>query len=284
MLEPASKKTILNKAKGLIDLNYHLHNSARQYCTFYQQEPLRVLSPKMEEVGIPTAILINTSGGVVGGDQHTINIHLANNTKALVTTQAAEKIYYSAGSPSLINTHLQGGDQCWFEWLPQETILFNNAYLKRSISFNLSSNASGMAGEIVLFGRSGRGETFQTGSFQDSWKIHINNDLLWYDALHLQEGSTLNALNHMAGFNQATAYATLVYIDKQAHTQLETARTILKTFETKNYATSIDNSILLIRWLSTTPIKLRKEFSYFWGHWRNLVSQLPNALPRIWHF
>lgn len=277
-------KASSNKANAAINLTYQLNQAGEQIYNCYQQEPLRMLFPKMYEIGIPGAILINTSGGVVGNDRHNINITLAKNTKTLITTQAAEKIYSSYDDFNAeISNYIKIADDSWIEWIPQETILFKGARLKRNLHFDVSDSSEVMAGEILVFGRVSRGEKFNSGFLRDEWAVRLKNNVIWKDILYLQEGITLNAMNHPAGFNGANSYGTFLYISSNAPKQLIKARKFLSCCQTKNYATSFDN-LLLIRWLSSDPFQLRKDFTNFWRFWRQHVASLPSKLPRIWDF
>jgi uncharacterized membrane protein len=86
---------------------------------------------------------------------------------------------------------------------------------------------------------------------------------------------------HPAGFDAATAYATLVYVSTSAPEFLKTARAFLETCQTRNYATAFEH-ILLIRWLSRDAFQLRQDYGRFWAFLRNTVSDLPAVLPNIW--
>lgn len=272
-----------NKAQGVIQLNWQLNNQAKQFYTIYQQAPLRMLFPKMLEIGIPCAVLINISGGLTGGDEHKINITVGKGTKAFITTQAAEKIYHSPVLESSITTRIETQENSWCEWIPQETILFDQARLKRAISFYTSLTSEILAGEILVFGRLQCGEKFQSGFFQDNWEIYVEGKLIWKEMLHLKERSTLNALTHPAGFNNATSYGTIIYIGHQARIALEPTRNFLKKCKIQNSATVFD-TILLVRFLSKDPYQLRLNFTQFWCFFRHRFKSLPNVMPCFWRF
>lgn len=72
--------------------------------------------------GSTEAILINTSGGLAGGDRHVIDIGVSE-ANLTVTTQAAERVYRSLGPAAELHVSLKVGPQARLCWLPQETIL-----------------------------------------------------------------------------------------------------------------------------------------------------------------
>ena len=49
------------------------------------------------------AVLINTAGGVAGGDRFSLDVAAGAGTRLTVTTAAAEKVYRTLGDPSLID-------------------------------------------------------------------------------------------------------------------------------------------------------------------------------------
>ena len=81
----------LNRANGLLEISYSFKRSGTMVDHIFQQKPLRVLFPRIH-TGVHSSVLINSSGGVAGGDQLKVHIQTQENTRALMTTQAAEKI------------------------------------------------------------------------------------------------------------------------------------------------------------------------------------------------
>ena len=132
-------------------------------------------------------MLLTTSGGIAGGDRLRIAVSVEAGAAALLTSQAAEKIYRSLGPEARCAVSLQIGDGAWLEWLPQETILFQAARFSRSIEAKLSATGRLLASEIVVFGRLARGERFSSGRLQDRWRLHRGGGLIWTDAVCLED-------------------------------------------------------------------------------------------------
>ena len=89
----------------------------------------------------------------------------------VLTTTAAEKIYRSDGPVSRIANTLTLGEGAGLAWLPQETILFDRARVRRRFEADLADGAALIAAEVVAFGRAARGERIVDGLFADSWRI-----------------------------------------------------------------------------------------------------------------
>ena len=77
----------------------------------------------------------------------------------MVFSQSAEKIYKSINNTkAVINNEIIVGENSWLEWLPQETILFENSKLIRNLKIHLDKNSESLVGEIVILGRIAKGE------------------------------------------------------------------------------------------------------------------------------
>ncbi len=79
--------------------------------------------------GAPEAVLVNTAGGIAGGDRFAVDLDLEAGARLVVTTAAAEKVYRSLGPDAAFDLTARVGDGAELMWLPQETILFDRARL-----------------------------------------------------------------------------------------------------------------------------------------------------------
>jgi hypothetical protein len=84
------------------------------------------------------AVLINTSGGVTGGDTLSWTLEAGPMTQAVVTTQACERIYKSTGEAGLQNSVIRVANGASLFWLPQETILFDGGRFRRTLDVALT--------------------------------------------------------------------------------------------------------------------------------------------------
>jgi len=268
---------------GVAELAFAADGAHTRLSTLYQRAPLRVLFPKVYGGGTPTAVLVTTSGGLVGGDCLDVSVLAHSGSSAIVTAQAAEKVYRSAGEDCRILVRLTIEDGGWLEWLPQETILFDGARLWRITELDTSAGGRAMAGEILVFGRTASGETITRGLVRDAWTVRRAGRLVWADAMHMQ-GDVANPLASPACLNGAVATATTVYAGADAEANLKTARTLLSDHtngETLAGATVV-GGLLIIRWLGYDSLALRSAYGAFWVALRRHVRGGDEALPRVW--
>jgi urease accessory protein len=215
----------------------------------------------------PEAIIINTSGGLAGGDCLEIDVQAAGDL--CLTTQAAEKVYRSLSDETRISTCLLGQGEARLLWLPQETILFDGARLERSLDVDLQENAGLLAVETVVLGRKAMGESLTDFSFHDRWRIRRGGRLIFADELRFDPARVLG----IAALNGARAFATLVFVGTAAERFLEPLREIIA----ERGGVSAWDGKLVARLVGVDGFDLRKA----------LIPALtllaaPNELPKVW--
>ena len=112
------------------------------------------------------AILVNTAGGVTGGDDFGLCAGAGPGSHMVLTTQAAERGYRAASGTARMKAHLTVARGARLEWLPQELILFDGAALHRDLSIDLAQDAALVMIESVVFGRQYMGEAVNTLDFR----------------------------------------------------------------------------------------------------------------------
>src|SRR3954469_22451789 len=171
---------------------------ATRLAHLHQAAPLRALFPETCRMDLTVVALTATCGGFTGGDNMRTAIDMGAGTKAMAIAQAAEKLYRSTGGETRIEIALDVGAGGWLEWLPQETILFNGARMRRETSIDLAEDAGVLAGEILVFGRSAFGETMTRGLVHDAWSVTRDGTLIWADRFHAADALLIEALEHPA--------------------------------------------------------------------------------------
>lgn len=269
-------------ADGRAEIAFAAEGGRTRLAHLYHRDPLRFLFPTAPAGDCIQAALVTTSGGLVGGDRLSIDIKTLARASAMVSPQAAEKVYRSAGHDCEIDVTLGAARASWLEWLPQETILFDNARLHRVTKIDAAGDARVLAGEMLVFGRIGRGERLNRGFVRDAWEVRLDGKLVWADSL-LLEDDIAATIAHPAGFDGATATATVVYVGADAALHLQSARESLGEDAAVRTAATVVNGVLVARFVGRDAKALRAAFGTFWAAFRNKVAELPAVLPRLWH-
>jgi urease accessory protein len=129
--------------------------------------------------------------------------------RLIAGTAAAEKIYRSNGPDAEISVRLDLAAGAKLAWLPQETILFDQARLSRRIDIDLSQGASLLIAEAVVLGRAAMGEAMNRGFFADRWRMRRDGKLVFADTAWL-EGAIAARLIEPAIANSGISIATVL--------------------------------------------------------------------------
>jgi urease accessory protein len=157
------------------------------------------------------AVIVNTAGGVAGGDRFVLDVTVEPGARLVVTTAAAEKVYRTLEPDATIDVRLAVGATSSLAWLPQETILFNRARLKRTINIDLAEDARLLLAEAIVFGRSGMGEAVDAAGVFDRWHLHRGGRLIHAEAMRL-DGAVAAKLAQPAVANGGVAVATVLIV------------------------------------------------------------------------
>ncbi len=170
--------------------------------------------------GSREAILINTGGGLAGGDRFSFAITAEENARLTLTSQAAERVYRTLGPAAEVDVRLAAESGATLMWLPQETILFDGAALSRRITAGLAENARFLAVESIILGREAMGETVRHASLRDSWRIRQEGRLIFADDLAFDGPPPASP----ATLGDARAFATIVAVSPEADALLDQTR------------------------------------------------------------
>jgi urease accessory protein len=242
------------RASGALRLVVAHTNSGSAAEDIAESGPLRVRFPRVREERLE-AILINTAGGIVGGDKLEFQIETHEEASLTLTSQAAEKIYRSNGLTSRISVSLKAEAGSELFWLPQETILFDRARIEREIEADVSSDGSLAICEAVVFGRDAMGEKIARGLLRDRWRVRRDGKLIFADAFSL-DGDVKATLNRVVAMNGKIAMATMICVSKDAMNRLDAVREALAGKGIEAGASAFDG-MLIARILAEDSISLR---------------------------
>lgn len=191
----------------------------------YQDGSAKIRLPAIQ--GDPLeAVLINTAGGMTGGDRLGWTIEVGAGASASITTQACEKVYRAAADRAETSVGLRVGPGGRIAWLPQETIVFDRAAFARTLDVELGDDAEALILEATLFGRLAMGERAIQGSFHDRWRVRQGGGLVHAEDLRL--GPDIAAtLQRRAATGGALALATVLLVSPQAEDLLDKVRAIV---------------------------------------------------------
>ena len=198
-----------NRAVGRIAFTVAAGLGGSRRGRVHESGSLRVRFPNGNSQAALDAVIVNTGGGMTGGDRFDVDIKVGAGARLTVTTAAAEKIYRSLGPDTDIGVKLEVGAGGALAWLPQETIVFDQARLRRGIDIELAPAANLLLAEAAVFGRSAMGETVVQGHFFDRWRLRVGGALVFAETLRL-DGDITQRLAQRAITSGGVAVASAI--------------------------------------------------------------------------
>ncbi|HZR71317.1 urease accessory protein UreD [Bradyrhizobium sp.] len=261
-----------NRASGIVRFDVAANEGVTRRRDQFEAGSLRVRFPSPEDQGL-SAVLVNTAGGIAGGDRFDVDIACRSDARLTVTTAAAEKIYRAEGAAAELNVKLAAEGRSHLSWLPQETILFDRARIRRRFEIDLSEQASLLLCEIVVFGRAAMGERIRAGKFADRWRLSRGGRLVFAENIHL-DGDIGEKLGRPAVAKGGVAIGTALIVPGD-EALVERIREISQTFSGE-VGVSAWNGFAMARFCAQDAGQLRADMMAVLG----CVSG--SALPRLW--
>lgn len=262
----------MQRAHGQASVSFHERDGRTRLDRLFQEGCAKLRFPRPLGSEAPQAIIINTAGGLTGGDRFGTEVDLVENAQACVTTQACERVYRSTGADAVVTNRLRLGAGARLAWLPQETILFEGGRLSRTLDADLAGDAELVAVEAVLFGRQAMGETLHSGHLHDRWRIRRDGRLIFADDLRV-EGDIAARLAPQPAMAGCRAMATVLFAGPAPERFLDQARSILGP----GGGASAWNGKFLARLVEETGLALRRRLEPLLNL---LLGGRP--LPKVW--
>jgi urease accessory protein len=246
----------------------------------FERSPIRVMFPRNGHCVTEEAVLINTAGGIAGGDRLECSVAALPGASIVVTSQAAEKIYRALKEPAHVTTRLKVRESTRLAWLPQETIIFNWARLYRITEIELSSGSELLALEWLVLGRAAHGEIVVGGSITDSWRVKKDSRLIWADSFRVSE-EIFPHLNRKALLSDCNAIATLVYFGPHLDSRLGVLRDILPSLGCNCGATLV-GGLIVARFAAKESSGLKFALRSFLQRFGPEIGSGPFRVPKMW--
>jgi urease accessory protein len=261
-----------NRARGAVSFDVHRKDGVTRRRRLHESGSLRVRFPSPEQEGA-SAVLVNTAGGIAGGDCFDIDIAACEASRLTVTTAAAEKIYRAEGTTAELNITLRAASRAQLAWLPQETILFDRARILRRFEIDLAESASLLLCEVVVFGRTAMGERMSQGEFVDRWRLRRGGRLVFAENVRL-DGDIGEKLARPAVAKGGVAIGTALIVPGD-EALISRIRELSETFGGE-VAISSWNGFAIARFCAQDAARLRTDMM-------SVVRRAcDSALPRLW--
>ena len=263
-------------------LGFALHDGVSRLVERTHSGPLRVQKPLYPEGdAVCHAIIIHPPGGVVGGDQLAVDATVGEGAHALLTSPGAAKWYRANGHVSGQHIVLRAGSGAAIEWLPQESIFFDQACVRLRHDVELAADASYIGCDIVCLGRSASGEIFNEGSIAQQVQIRRSGKLLWWEQGVLAGGGALMA--SPLGLGGHTVCATLIAVGTPVSAAVLAAVREIAVPAGAAFGATQMKSLVVVRLLCGDSEAARTIMLAAWQLLRPAMLGRAAVVPRIWN-
>lgn len=264
--------------------------SRSRHCgPLYVQKPFYPEGPELAHI-----YLLHPPGGIVSGDHLSIEIDATANSKALVTTPGAARIYRARDTSPLQRQQvtLRLGTAASLEWFPLETIAYSGSCVELETTIELNHGSRFIGWEITCFGLPASGEPYQHGSFQQRYKVSKNGLPLFIDSLSLSDKNSAQFFAGVAGMRGLSVSGFALFgpfddsnVDKHESIQAQLTRlreaSIAQGFENVAAISRVGN-FFVGRYLGGSTEHARKVFTAWWQILRPSLLGRTACAPRIW--
>ena len=266
---------------GKLDLNFARQGNTTRLISEQVKAPLKVQRPFYPEgETVCHSVILHTAGGMVGGDRLSLDIHLQPQAQALITTAAAAKLYRSTGLEARQSTQIHIAEGACLEWLPQETIAFNQAIYRQDMRIDLAPGACWLGWDMTRFGRTARGEKFVQGNWRSHTEVWQNNRPLWIDRQWLPGNEA--AFHSPHGLNGCPIVGSFAFVGQTVDPELvEKARSLWLGTSGEIGVTRLLCG-LLCRYRGSSTMEARQWLMAVWQLVRSTHLQRSACTPRVW--
>lgn len=249
--------------------------------------PLRILQSLYPEgASICHNVLVHPPGGLVGGDTLAIALHVGPAAHGLLTTPGATRFYRSLGEPARQYLHARLAAGARLEWLPLETIAYNQCQAMNQSVFELAPGAELMGWDVTALGLPQAQQPFETGLFQQ----HLEVPGVWLEQGRIDTRDA-RLLDGPLGLAGRRCLATLFFVAgtplerARREAALETARALIEAHALRETAgaTSPHPQVLVVRALAPLVEPALELLKSVRAAWRQQLWQLEASAPRVWN-
>lgn len=188
--------------QGRLEMTLEQRGDRTEVAELRQRAPLRMLRPFYPEGGTAHLYLLNTTAGILEGDQIEISIRLEKGTHAVVTSPAATRVHTMRSGEASQRTALSAGPGAVLEYLAEPLLPYAGAAFHQQTEIVLQGGATLFYTDLLGPGRLGRGESFAYRLYENQLRIVDEEGVLVQERFRLAPSEhPLEEIGVMEGFS-----------------------------------------------------------------------------------
>lgn len=136
--------------------------------------PLQALAPLALEDGSCYLMLLNPTGGVLGGDHLITEIGLEPGAHACLSTPSATRVYRTDGAPAILETVIRVGEGATLEYFPDHVIPQAGSALRQSLRIEMGRDSRAIVLDSLASGRRAHGERWKFRELDSHTEVSVN--------------------------------------------------------------------------------------------------------------
>ena len=264
-----------------LDLRFARQDGRTALVRRRHQGPLQVQKALYPEGPEPChVIVLHPPGGIAAGDRLGIAAELRADAHAVLTTPGATKWYRSTDAYATQSLGFDLDEGSVLEWLPRETILFEDSRAAMTLDVRLSARARYLGWEILCFGRRASGESWRRGRLRLSTRVEREGVLCWSELADVSGQSGFAESD--AGLAGCSVSATLLAAGCPLDPELlQRCRDIAPGAEARTGLTWVPG-VLVARYLGHSSEQAFQWFTALWTVLRPALLGRSAQAPRLW--
>jgi urease accessory protein len=253
---------------------------ARSHCT----TPWHLLPPiYLDDTGAAYTLLVNPSGGLVGGDHLSIDMKVDEEAHVLISAPSANRVYRSEGEVSVQDIELTVGPGAIVEWLPEQTIPFAGSRFRQTLHATLASGATILLWDAIASGRIARGERWALATLENEIRITTASGASLLERYALDPATNLGAIGLAADWDYvASLYVVNDAVAPEVWSRLETRLGLALDEHAEHILGGVSQPAVpgvAVKLLAKTAPDLTKMLDALWAAVR---AELWNLPPVAW--
>jgi urease accessory protein len=135
--------------------------------------PLQALAPLALEDGASYLMLLNPTGGVLGGDHLVTEIVQEPGTHVCLSTPSATRIYRTASKPAILEIGIHVGEDATLEYFPDHVIPHAGSALRQCLLVDMARGSRAIIFDSMASGRRAHGERWKFRELDSRTEVHV---------------------------------------------------------------------------------------------------------------
>ena len=141
--------------------------------------PLQALEPLILEDGAAYLMLLNPTGGLVGGDYLQTTVVQGPDTHVVLTTPSATKVYRTLCQPAVQETIIRVSERAVLEYLPDHVIPHAGSAFRQSLCVEMEQGSCVILTDALAAGRIALGEFWDFREFESRISVTLRGTPLF---------------------------------------------------------------------------------------------------------